>query len=171
MRKFAIVLSAAILASIALAPAQTKPMEISIAPSQASQLSVCEKLLKDGNADKAFTDIQKNLLNYNSIDLPRALYVEGKAKAAMAEKAAGDAKKKLHAEAALDFMRVVTFFPYAAEAGSSLVETGSALKAMGDNASAAAAWDAAISKYPNSPAQAEAQGLMAKLSPTTAPKE
>jgi hypothetical protein len=137
MRKLSLTLVLAMLSGISLLDAQTKTLPpLPGQGSQAGQLSAAAASLTKGEAEKVFKETQANLLKYNNQDLATALFLQGKARAMMAGKADAKNKQKLFLQAALDFMKVSTFFPYAPEAGPAMAEASKALTAAGDQASA-----------------------------------
>ena len=160
MKKFTFILTASLLALIAVAPGQPKPpppMPV-IAPPMTGQLTALEGTLKSGEYDKVIKDIDATLLKYNAQDLAKALFLRGQAKALLAGKTAdAAAKKTLLLQGGVDLMRVATFYPYSPEAGPALVETGKVLTAAGDKAAALNAYEAAISRYADAPIATEAK--------------
>ncbi|MFB3890978.1 MAG: tol-pal system YbgF family protein [Phycisphaerae bacterium] len=158
MKRFTIILAASLLAAIALAPAQTKAPPPVVAPPMTGQLTSLDNALKQGEFDKVIKDVDATLVRYNSMDLPRALWLRGRARQMQAEKTAdAAAKKALLLQAGLDLMRVATFFPYSNEAGPALVETGKVLAAAGDKTAALNALDAAMSRYQGAQAADDAK--------------
>ena len=84
-------------------------------------------------------DVNTNLLKYPNIELPIALYLKGKAQAALAMKEKDPVKTAMLRQAALDFVKVATFFPYSPDAPPAMLEAAKALDATGDEADKAGA--------------------------------
>lgn len=135
MRKLSLIVTLAILSGISLLDAQTRPNPAGPA-SMSGQLSAAAGQLANGEAEKVIKDIQSNLLKYNNQDLATALFLQGKARAMLAGKADAKSKSTLFLQAALDFMKVSTFFPYAPEAAPAMAQAAEALKSAGDRDSA-----------------------------------
>lgn len=159
MRNTSVIVATLLLSGISLMDAQTPARTVS----QAGQLSTVQGMIDKGQADRALKDIQASLLRYNTTDLPTALWLSGKARLALAQNADAAAKGKLYLQAALDFMKVATFFPYANEAPPASVEAGKALAAAGDKASARVVLESTLMKFADSDVLPEARKALDKL--------
>lgn len=158
MKKLTLVLIAVVLTSLTLAPAQ-RP---GIPGSMAGQIKGAEAKIA-ANPEGAMKDIQDNLGKYSSADLPKALYVLGRAEVGMAAKSQGAAKVKVLQDGALDLMRVATYFPYAPEAAPALLEAAKAMALTGDKTAALNLLDAVSTRYKDSDAAKKADAEKAKL--------
>ncbi len=94
------------------AAAQMAPAREAGAPSQAGNLKAMETKLKNGDPAGVIREVDEQLPKYNATDLPRACTLRGKARMMAAGPLKDEQKKAMLLSAALDFMRVVTFYPY-----------------------------------------------------------
>lgn len=161
MKKLSWTGAAMLLAAASLTPAQPRPPSAPPGPpSQMGPLSAAKDALGRGEADKVVKDIQALLLKCPSNELSMALTLKAKAQGMLASKADGEAKKKLLRLAALDFLKVSTFFPYAPEAPSAMLEAAAAMKAAGEPDGARALLELCAARYGDTDAGAEAAKLL-----------
>jgi hypothetical protein len=121
-------------------------------------LKTAKEQIDNGGAEQALPGLKGALPQCTVAELPRALLLMGKAQMEAAKSAKGEKAQELRMAAALNFMRIVTFYPtiseLPAEAGCL---AGKVNLEMGNRAAARAAFNRVKSNYSGSPFAAEAE--------------
>ncbi|HOD82845.1 MAG: hypothetical protein BWX88_04443 [Planctomycetes bacterium ADurb.Bin126] len=131
-----------------------------------ARIQAAETLIRPGQKpdllQSSLQTLQQNLRRCTESDLPRALFLMGKAEILLAETAGSDKQRALYVNGGLNCMRVVAHFPDAVEASEALLLAGKANLAIGNQQAAQAAFNQVVKRYGDSQAAQEAKTLLKK---------